>query len=136
MKIWSCKIGEVDEAQLPRGADSPMRNAVEEAYERITGREAVFIFSGWGAELTEPERAVVEDRLPELPEGRRHVVEANRLREGLEVLVQELRNIESRQESLAFFIKDPQESAYAEGRSHQAHGCITLIRELLEDTKY
>lgn len=63
-KIWYCKIGEV--ASLPEvgGADLPMRKAVERAYKELTGEEPVFTFSGWGAELTEPERAVVEDRLP------------------------------------------------------------------------
>jgi hypothetical protein len=42
-----------------------MRRAVERAYRDITGREPDFIFSGWGAQLTESERAVVEDRLPD-----------------------------------------------------------------------
>lgn len=63
MKIWQCKIGEVGAAKLPSGADFPMRQAVAEAYKRITGEDCDFIFSGWGAELTESERAVVEDRL-------------------------------------------------------------------------
>lgn len=61
-KIWSCKIGEC--ASVPEGADFSMRQAVEKAYEELTGEKAVFNFSGWGAELSEPERAVVEDRLP------------------------------------------------------------------------
>ena len=61
-RIWKCKIGETD--NLPHGSDLPMRNAVERAYREITGEDPMFIFSGWGAELTEPERAVVEDRLP------------------------------------------------------------------------
>ena len=61
-KIWSCKIGEC--ASVPEGADHPMRKAIERAYEEITGEKPVFIFSGWGAELTEPERAVVENRPP------------------------------------------------------------------------
>lgn len=63
-KIWYCKIGEV--ASLPEldGADLPMREAVTRAYEEITGEKPVFIFSGWGAELEERERAVVENRLP------------------------------------------------------------------------
>lgn len=65
MKIWSCKIGEVDVGLLPTGADHPMRRAVEEAYQRLTGQESQFIFSGWGAELTEGERAVVENRMPQ-----------------------------------------------------------------------
>jgi len=62
MKIWSCKIGETND--LPHGADLPMRIAIAEAYTRITGKTPDFIFSGWGAELTEAERAVVEDRSP------------------------------------------------------------------------
>jgi hypothetical protein len=66
MKIWSCKIGEVDEAKLPNGADFPMRRAIAKAYEEITGEEPTFLFSGWGAELEEIERAVVENRLPEV----------------------------------------------------------------------
>jgi hypothetical protein len=67
-KIWYVKIGEIDEEDLraahPGPADPPMREAVEEAYRRVTGRDPDFVFSGWGAELTEAERAVVEDRLP------------------------------------------------------------------------
>ena len=62
MKIWSCKIGEVEE--VPYGADSPMRQAIAEAYLKLTGKEAEFCFSGWGAELSEDERACVENRLP------------------------------------------------------------------------
>lgn len=69
MKIWSCKIGEVNEALLPPGADGPMRDAIAEAYEKITGQSPQFIFSGWGAELTEGERAVVEDRMPHFAQG-------------------------------------------------------------------
>lgn len=61
-KIWECKIGEVD--SVAGGADYPMRQAVAAAYREITGAEPVFIFSGWGALLTEAERAVVENRLP------------------------------------------------------------------------
>ena len=58
MKIWSCKIGEVANTHLPGGSDLPMRAAVAEADQRITGEEPMFLFSGWGAELTEPERAL------------------------------------------------------------------------------
>lgn len=61
-RIWSCKIGGV--VSLPRGADSPMRLAVARAFSELTGSIPEFIFSGWGAELTEPERAVVENRSP------------------------------------------------------------------------
>lgn len=62
MAIWECKIGEVDGVHLPPGSDSPMRAAVYEAYKRLTGKEPNFIFSGWHSQLTEEERAVVENR--------------------------------------------------------------------------
>ena len=65
-KIWACKIGET--GRLPRGADASMRSAIRKAYVEMTGAEPDFIFSGWGAELTEPERAVVEDRPPRVPD--------------------------------------------------------------------
>ena len=61
MKTWSCKIGEV--LDLAPGSDAPMRLAVARAYKELTGKEADFCFSGWGAELTQAERAVV-DNLP------------------------------------------------------------------------
>lgn len=64
MKIWSCKIGEIDGNSIPSDADNPMRKAVEKAYRELTGEDAKFTFSGWGGELTELERAVVENRLP------------------------------------------------------------------------
>jgi hypothetical protein len=60
--IWECKIGEVH--SVAGGADYLMRQAVADAYKAQTGVEPVFIFSGWGASLTEAERAVVENRLP------------------------------------------------------------------------
>lgn len=62
--IWSCKIGETDRVLLPDGCDSPMRDAVHDAFKQITGHAPHFILSGWGAELTEPERAAVENREP------------------------------------------------------------------------
>lgn len=64
MKIWECKIGEVNDALVPNGGDFPMRQAVTAKYRELTGCEPVFLFSGWGSELTEGERAVVEKRLP------------------------------------------------------------------------
>ena len=66
-KIWTCKIGEVEDDVLPPAADAPMREAVARAYRKITGRADDFIFSGWGGSLTEPERAVVENRMPAPP---------------------------------------------------------------------
>lgn len=66
MKLWYCKIGEVEELlRTAHGADGTMREAAAEAYLKVTGRVPRFIFSGWGAELEEHERAVVEDREPD-----------------------------------------------------------------------
>jgi hypothetical protein len=59
-EIWSCKIGGLNQdISLPSGADSPMREAVRRAYKQLTGIEPQFIFSGWGAQLTDSERSVV-----------------------------------------------------------------------------
>lgn len=63
-KVWYCKIGEVDEDKVPQGGDFPMRRAISQAYMELTGEDNIFLFSGWGAELTESERAVVENRAP------------------------------------------------------------------------
>lgn len=60
-KIWDCKIGEVDAQKLPPGADLPMRKAVAKAFYELTGEEPEFIFSGWGAQLTEDERDEVKE---------------------------------------------------------------------------
>lgn len=59
MQTWSCTIGEVKD--VPEGADGPMRAAVAHAYFELTGKHPRFIFSGWGAELTDIEREVVEE---------------------------------------------------------------------------
>lgn len=64
MKIWDCKIGECEESALRSGDDSAMRVALTDAYRKITGQEPKFLFAGWTGELTEGERAVVEERLP------------------------------------------------------------------------
>jgi len=58
-KIWTCKVGECNPGDLPRGADSSMREAVSKAYLEITGKEPVFLFSGWDGELDDGERDVV-----------------------------------------------------------------------------
>jgi len=62
-RIWKCKIGG-EVGDLPAGADGPMRRAVQTAFETLTGVEASFTFSGWGATLTEGERAAHENREP------------------------------------------------------------------------
>ena len=64
-KVWECKIGSTEGVDLPPGSDFPMREAIAAAYLDLTGKNPEFIFSGWGAELTEIERAVVDDRLPD-----------------------------------------------------------------------
>lgn len=64
---WGCKIGEIRREKLPNGSDSSMRDAIEAAYFALTGEDAQFTFSGWGARLSEGERAVVEDREPDRP---------------------------------------------------------------------
>ena len=62
--IWFCKIGVLGEAIVPHGADMPMREIVQSEFLQITGVDADFCFSGWSAELTESELAVVKNRLP------------------------------------------------------------------------
>lgn len=62
--IWSCKVGTDAGVLLPPGCDAPMRRAVKAAFVALAGVEPDFTFSGWGGQLTEPERAVVDNRLP------------------------------------------------------------------------
>lgn len=59
-KVWTCKIGFVEDADLPDGADAPLRAAVREAYVRLTGQFPNFIFSGWGGKLTDAEISVLD----------------------------------------------------------------------------
>ena len=62
-QIWECKIGG-PVPLLPSESDWPMRVAVQRAYFDVTGVKSEFTFSGWAGTLTEPERAVVENREP------------------------------------------------------------------------
>lgn len=68
--IWYCKIGGKipDEVWEPGGHCTPddptLREPVQRAYEERFGVEAEFVFSGWGQQLSEPERAAVENRVP------------------------------------------------------------------------
>lgn len=62
--LWTCKIGYADLTDFPGGMDAPMRKAIDHAFLSIFGKEPEFIFSGWSGELTEPEKACVEDRQP------------------------------------------------------------------------
>lgn len=61
-QIWRCKIGEVDLSKLPEESDFPMREAIRDAYIKLTGEEPKFLFSGWNAELDEYEREVVDGK--------------------------------------------------------------------------
>lgn len=61
--IWTVKIGGIT-GPIPSGGDAPMRRAISQAFQSLTGWEPEYIFSGWGGELTEGERAVVENREP------------------------------------------------------------------------
>lgn len=92
-KMWSCQIGEIDDSRLPDEAESTMRAAVAVAYENLIGRDADFIFSGWGHQLGEAERAVVENRLPNPYKLR------DELRERLKPIQAEIDLIESNQRS-------------------------------------
>ncbi|WP_066338436.1 hypothetical protein [Azohydromonas lata] len=60
-RIWQCKIGG-RVTGLPPAADGPMREALQDAFARVTGHRCEFVFSGWGATLREGERAVHEGR--------------------------------------------------------------------------
>lgn len=68
--VWRCKIGYLNDEErlgdLP--LDPAMRRAVGKGFIGITGREPDFVFSGWGAKLTEGELAAHEDRDPKLNE--------------------------------------------------------------------
>jgi len=66
MKIWTCKIGEVEEVDVPDGGDSPMRQAVEAAYLKLTGKISKFAFTGWDGELNEIEREVIDHSQPKV----------------------------------------------------------------------
>lgn len=65
-KVWGCKIGYAEDVDLPSGADSPMKKAITKAFKEITGYEPDFIFSGWGATLTEGEQECVNELYPNL----------------------------------------------------------------------
>jgi len=58
-QIWECKIGSAE--NIPPGSDFPMREAVREAYKKITGKYPDFLFSGWGAKLSEDEKACIRE---------------------------------------------------------------------------
>lgn len=64
-EVWQCRIGPVAPGMLPRGADKPMRDAVEQALFAMCpsiDRSSVWVFSGWGERFDELEAATIEGR--------------------------------------------------------------------------
>ena len=49
--VWTCAIGPTDRDTLDACADAPMRDAVREAFRRVTGHDADIIESGWDGEF-------------------------------------------------------------------------------------
>ena len=49
-EYWICIIGATNSKNLKGGADAPMRNAVQKAFEETTGHEDEICRSGWGSE--------------------------------------------------------------------------------------
>jgi hypothetical protein len=66
--VWQCRIGVATRAELPPGSDAPLRDAVEEAFRNLLGREPLATFSGWGEKFTESEWACIENREPRYEE--------------------------------------------------------------------
>lgn len=60
-EAWQCKIGNVAGVEVPKGGDSPMREAVRRAFIEVTGEEPEAIFSGWGATFTPEQKAVIRN---------------------------------------------------------------------------
>lgn len=48
LRYWMCIIGPANKEELPSGASSPMRNAVENAFQKMLGRQNANCWSGWG----------------------------------------------------------------------------------------
>ncbi len=61
-RFWDCTIGPVADSELGGGFDTPMRDAVQQAFKTLFGRDDRVCFSGWAADLSEDMRAVMEDR--------------------------------------------------------------------------
>ena len=55
-EYWICIIGPVDGNTLPKGADAPMRSAVEKAFKELTGHYADACGSGWGNDGSDIDR--------------------------------------------------------------------------------
>ena len=60
-KVWECQIAFAYDAELPDGADAPMRKAVEKAFKKLLGRDAEIMFSGWGGKLNDAQVEVYKE---------------------------------------------------------------------------
>lgn len=49
-EYWICIIGPTNSKNLKDDSNSPMRNAVQKAFEETTGHEDETCWSGWGSE--------------------------------------------------------------------------------------
>ena len=67
-----------------------MRDAVAEAFKRVTGQEPEHCFSGWGDKWSEQQLAVIEHRLP--AEAQAEIVELRAERDRLRAENQRLKN--------------------------------------------
>jgi hypothetical protein len=47
-EYWFCTIGPVEKSKIPLGGDFPMRTAVKDAVEKMSGDENITCSSGWG----------------------------------------------------------------------------------------
>ena len=52
-EYWTCTIGPIDRSKVPQGGDSPLRMAVQEAFEKMLGEYAETCSSGWGMKQKE-----------------------------------------------------------------------------------
>ena len=53
---WVGIIGETEHGKLPYCADSPMRQAVQKAFKKVTGHDEEVFSSGWSADKKAVER--------------------------------------------------------------------------------
>lgn len=60
-RVWTCKLVIDDTKPVPMGFDQPPRHAAVAAVE-AAGFHVVSMFSGWGGQLTDIEREVVEEK--------------------------------------------------------------------------
>lgn len=57
-QYWFCVVGPVERADLPDGADFPMRRAIDLGFEALTGKDYENCWSGWGIDEETKERVL------------------------------------------------------------------------------